>query len=84
MAFTKYHSELSEMAAMWHCGEREAAQRFLQTYYILKGNRPALTDFVNTWSDDALFCSYIALMDNSRKQQKDIDLLALEPAEPER
>ena len=82
MAFTKYNSELSEMAAMWNCGEREAAQQLLQSYYILKGNRPALTDFVNTWSDDVLFCSYIKMMDESRTREKDTDLLALEPVEP--
>ena len=82
MAFTKYNSELSEMAAMWNCGEREAAQQLLQSYYILKGNRPALTDFVNTWSDDVLFCSYLAVMDESRKSPLSIDLLALEPVEP--
>ena len=83
MAVSRYGKELAEMSKRWNCGEKEAAQQFIQAYYILKGNRPeAAADFINTWSDDVLFCAYVAVMDDSRRQKKDIDLLALEPVEP--
>lgn len=83
MTVSRYGKELAEMMTLWNCGEKEAAQQFIQAYYILKGNRPeAAADFINTWQDDVLFCAFIAIMDDSRKQKKDIDLLALEPVEP--
>ena len=81
MSAYRYGNELAEMMKLWNCGEREAAQQFLQAYYILKGNRPATTDFVNTWSDDVLFSGYVAVMDDSRKSEKDIDLLTIQTLE---
>ena len=83
MTVYRYGKELSEMMKLWNCDERAAAQQLLQAYYILKGNRPSATaDFVNTWSDDILLAIYVNVMDDSRRQKKDIDLLALEPVEP--
>lgn len=80
MTVLRYGKELAEMSVLWNCGEKEAAQQFLQAYYILKGNRPeAAADSINSWSDDVLFCLYVAVMDDSRRQTNDIDLLALEP-----
>lgn len=83
MTIFRYGKELAEMMMLWDCAsERQTVQQLLQAYYILKGNSPVATDFVNTWSDDVLSCAYIAIMDDSRKQKKDIDLLALTPVEP--
>ena len=83
MTVSRYGKELAEMSKRWNCGEKEAAQQFIQAYYILKGNRPeAAAECVNSWQDDVLFCAFIAIMDDSRRQWNDIDLLTLEPVEP--
>ena len=76
----RHAKELTEMKEMWNCArEHEAAQKLIQAYYILKGNRPAATDFVLSWSDDLLIPCYVAVMDYSRRTDGDIDLLALQP-----
>lgn len=83
MTVSRYGKELAEMSKRWNCCEKEAAQQFIQAYYILKGNRPeAAAECVNSWQDDVLFCAFIAIMDDSRRQRNDIDLLTLEPVEP--
>ena len=83
MTVSRYGKELAEMMTLWNCGEREAAQQFLQAYYILKGNRPeAAAECVNSWQNDVLFGSFIRVMDDLRKPPKNTDLLPPDPVEP--
>ena len=82
MTVRKYGKELAEMSALWNCGEREAAQQFLQAHYIARGNSPkAAADFINCWNDDDLARSFVAVMASCRGESSpaEIDLLELKP-----
>ena len=78
MTVRKYGKELAEMAALWNCGEREAAQQFLQAHYIARGNSlKAAADFISSWNDDDLSRGFVAVMEFCRGEATpaEIDLL---------
>ena len=82
MTICKYGKELAEMMTLWNCGEKEAAQQFLQAIYIAEGNRPnAAAEFINTLSDDELANSFSKVLDACRKVSHSdaINLLDLKP-----
>ena len=82
MTASKYAKELSEMMALWNCGEREAAQQFLHAIYISEGNKPeTAAAFINTLSDEDLFRSFDKVLDTCRKVSPSsaINLLDLKP-----
>lgn len=83
MTVSRYGKELAEMSKLWNCGEREAAQQFLQAIYIAEGNSPeTAAEFINTLSDNDLASSFSKVMDACRKTSfsNGINLLELKPA----
>ncbi len=85
MKTTAYRKELTEIMTLWNCGEREAVQKFLQSIYIAKGNKPqTAADFLNHLSDAELLRVFATVMDCGRREMSFItlDLLAIQPVEP--